>query len=95
MNSIPTCPAAGRDTYSVSYKVFDDGKEYRLSCKGGNHLKITGSVLNFPQYNTKVGISRKPGDVLVFGKDPRKRTESPTPEYTEPPGTPWRLPNPC
>lgn len=32
---VPTCPAAGRDTYSASYRV--SGRGYTLFCKGHHH----------------------------------------------------------
>jgi len=35
---IPTCPAAGRDTYT-DYRTFKRRTSFRFSCVGNNHAK--------------------------------------------------------
>jgi hypothetical protein len=38
ISEIPTCPEAGRDTYSESYKLVFDCVAYEFCCKGKNHV---------------------------------------------------------
>ncbi len=55
---IPTCPAAGKDTYSASYQVSKDGKNYSFYCKGHYH-KSEGAPENDPSYNSQTGLVKK------------------------------------
>ena len=52
--SIPTCPAAGRDTYSAGYRVLAHGEGYRLSCAGNNH-RNAGLKAGFPGLDSRFG----------------------------------------
>lgn len=55
---IPTCPAAAKDTYSESYQLSKDGKDYSFYCKGHYH-KGEGAPENDPSYNSKTGLVKK------------------------------------
>ena len=51
LKSIPTCPAAEKDTYSLSYQVSPDLDAYTISCKGRNH-DAAGLGEDSPSYNS-------------------------------------------
>ncbi len=57
---IPSCAAAGKDTYSSSYRVLDGGKNYVVYCQGHYHKKA-GLPANYPRYEEKKGLFIKPG----------------------------------
>ena len=61
---IPTCPAAGKDTYSASYQVSIEGKAFSFFCTGNNHAKSYAGFDrpsdNFPQYNSRDGLIDHP-----------------------------------
>gem|GEM_PF-2170869 len=69
---LPTCPAAGKDTYSSSYTSTigdpDTGAEdgYSFSCEGENHISVSGEK-NCPRYDSVNGLSA-PGK---YGEAPR------------------------
>lgn len=52
---IPTCPTAGRDTYSGSYAHRAKPDGYSYYCEGTNHGGV-GISPNFPQYNSDQGL---------------------------------------
>jgi hypothetical protein len=58
LSSIPHCPAAGKDSYSKTYQVFNDSENdihnYTFYCDGRNHKTIISG--NFPQYNSRSGL---------------------------------------
>ncbi|MFN8611290.1 MAG: hypothetical protein U0931_27345 [Vulcanimicrobiota bacterium] len=67
--SIPTCPAAGKDTYSSTYKVkmarrdqkhqMISGEDYfEFHCAGHNH-KEAGIPANLPAYKSDQGLIDK------------------------------------
>lgn len=61
---IPTCAAAGKDTYSGSYtSVIGNYKKgtdaYTFYCKGHNHKDVK-VPLNYPQYNSTQGLIPRP-----------------------------------
>lgn len=55
LKAIPTCPDAGRDTYSASYQVAASPDAYTLYCRGNNHAR-EGMAPNSPQYTSTVGL---------------------------------------
>jgi|EP01012_Entosiphon_sulcatum_P053536 prepilin-type N-terminal cleavage/methylation domain-containing protein len=67
---IPTCPAAGKNTYSTSnggvgvYTSITTPDSFTMVCVGTNHAKAyTGysvSSTNFPQYFAEVGLVDHP-----------------------------------
>lgn len=57
VKAIPPCPAAGKDTYSKSYKLLKHGN-YRLHCAGHFHKK-QGYKRNFPAYDSAKGSVEK------------------------------------
>ena len=59
IKSIPTCPAAGSDTYSSSYRVDDKTGVYTFYCAGTYH-GVSGIPYNFPQYRSAKGIVERP-----------------------------------
>jgi tRNA A-37 threonylcarbamoyl transferase component Bud32 len=63
--NIPTCPTAGRDTYSTGYRVSADNKVFTVCCSGLNHrgtkyYSQSGYVQvtfpDFPQYDSIKGL---------------------------------------
>jgi serine/threonine protein kinase len=61
MQNIPSCPAAGKDTYTVSYEVSIDHKFFTIYCSGLNHKMIVYKE-NYPKFNPKDGLIRYPGE---------------------------------
>lgn len=53
VSEIPTCPAAGIDTYTGGYAAA--GKRYTIYCSGHNHAPLAPA--NFPQFGAEVGSS--------------------------------------
>jgi len=58
LQEIPTCPSAGRDTYSAGYASFSKPDEYTVVCRGENHPTL-GLGPNYPRYGSpmRCGIS--------------------------------------
>jgi len=52
---IPTCPAAGTDTYSTSYTSTSPPDGYSFYCSAVVHSSILGLV-NYPEYNSVQGL---------------------------------------
>ncbi len=61
---IPTCPAAGEDTYSPTYQVSARPDMFSFCCRGNNHAKaysgFTSDPHNYPQYSAKEGLIDHP-----------------------------------
>ncbi len=61
---IPTCPAAGSNTYSATYMVTQTPDAFSYNCSGNNHGKAyTGFNLaanNYPQYDVEQGLLDHP-----------------------------------
>jgi len=55
---IPTCPAAGRDTYSESYQVQAAPDTFSFYCSGKNHGELVPA--GYPQYNAEMGLIDRP-----------------------------------
>jgi hypothetical protein len=55
LRNIPTCAAAGKDTYSESYKSKQDPDSYEFFCQGDNHAKA-GIKADFPRYTSTEGL---------------------------------------
>ncbi|MGV8125313.1 MAG: alpha-2-macroglobulin family protein [Candidatus Xenobiia bacterium LiM19] len=54
LKTIPTCPVAGKDTYSPSYRSTKDPDYFLVFCSGSYHQ---GSCPpNFPQYDSVAGL---------------------------------------
>lgn len=60
MKTIPTCPAAGKDTYSSSYSSASNPDMFTLYCSGNNHKEVNAGE-NYPQYNSAQGLIPKQG----------------------------------
>jgi len=56
---IPTCAAAGKDTYSASYKSAQNPDTYEFFCEGSYHSNV-GVPSNYPQYNSVRGLISRP-----------------------------------
>ena len=52
---LPVCPAAGQDTYSVSYKRSPDGKRFTIYCSGENHI-IADILKDKPAFDSEKGL---------------------------------------
>ena len=61
---IPTCPSAGSETYSGSYRIHTNPDRFSFLCQGNNHPKAyTGfspPFDNFPQYTSEIGLNDHP-----------------------------------
>ena len=55
---IPTCPAAGKDTYSESYQMQSSPDLFSFYCSGHNH----GTLLpaDYPRYTAEMGLIDRP-----------------------------------
>ena len=58
LRSIPTCPAAGKDTYSESYQVHATPDMFSFYCSGHNHGDLLPA--GYPQYNAEMGLIDRP-----------------------------------
>lgn len=58
--SIPTCPAAGLDTYSVSYREHSCADSYELYCKSDVHDHV-----DYPRCDSRNGLAVEPPDNLA------------------------------
>ena len=59
LKTIPTCPSAGTDTYSASYRVYQGGKvNYTVFCQGHNH-ESSGTPPDYPRFHAITGISER------------------------------------
>ena len=61
LRTLPTCPAVGRMTYTLSTSP----GSYRISCQGRNHPKIYPEQDNAPFLNSDTGLSREPRNPVV------------------------------
>ena len=67
LKTIPTCPAAGYDTYSDGYQWGTDPACYTFCCKGHHHRKVLTPPNipippDYPRFNSTTGLKMKPGD---------------------------------
>lgn len=55
LKTIPTCPSAGADTYTVGYSEASNPDAYTVTCEGTNHQAVDASA-GYPQYNSEQGL---------------------------------------
>jgi len=55
IHAIPTCPAAGADTYSETYTYSTNPDDFTINCNGSYH-GIVGIQTGFPQYTSSFGL---------------------------------------
>lgn len=64
LKTLPTCPAAGSDTYSNSYVCRQTPDAFSFYCSGNNHgenyAKFVSDCSNFPQYTAEQGLIEQP-----------------------------------
>lgn len=64
LKNIPTCPAAGQDTYTTNFTSATTPDAFSFYCNGTNHAKAyTGfgsAGANFPQYFAESGLVDHP-----------------------------------
>lgn len=64
LKTIPTCPAAGKDTYSATYRYAAKPDNFSFFCAGDNHEKAFRGFdkpsINLPQYNAAQGLVDHP-----------------------------------
>lgn len=58
LKTIPTCPSAGRDTYTDSLRPGPEG--YTVCCQGKNHEGAGLHQPNFPTYDNVKGLTERP-----------------------------------
>lgn len=83
LKTIPTCPAAGADTYQ-NYVVSVRPDNFSVACCGNFHAKAyagyAGDSTNFPAYFGSYGLLERPGDKPTVA--PPASTPTPTPKAT-------------
>lgn len=55
MRAIPTCPAAGTDTYSASFSSNNNPSYYLIQCEGSNHIVMDVNP-SYPQWDSADGL---------------------------------------
>lgn len=60
LKTIPTCPSAGKDTYSRSYRVHHEPEHYTVVCRGCYHHGASIDTPNYPQYTAVQGLIERP-----------------------------------
>lgn len=64
LKAIPTCPAAGANTYTAPYTSTQTPDNFSFYCAGNNHGKaytgFAAAASNFPQYNAEIGLVDHP-----------------------------------
>jgi len=64
MKTIPTCPAAGSNTYGGVYTAQTTPDTFSFFCNGNNHAKaytgFTTASVGFPQYSAEAGLLDHP-----------------------------------
>lgn len=55
LRQIPTCPSAGRNTYSSAFRSASNPDAYTVICRGTHH-KTAGQARNYPQYTSIQGL---------------------------------------
>lgn len=58
LKTIPTCPAAGADTYTDSYSVGSNPDVFTVYCNGTNHAAVDVEA-NLPKYDSVQGLIEK------------------------------------
>lgn len=56
LNAIPTCPTAGTDTYSFSYRRSTDQHSMTVLCSGEHHRLGFQSVRDYPRFSSREGL---------------------------------------
>ena len=63
LRTMPTCPSAGRDTYSATYTRVEakegSWESYKVCCGGENHIAV-GIPANYPAYDGISGLTERP-----------------------------------
>lgn len=58
---IPSCPSAGFDTYSESFRSSSNPDAYTFYCTGANHWELNiPDGQDWPQYTSSSGLKPKP-----------------------------------
>lgn len=64
LKTLPTCPAAGSDTYSATYGSRRKPDTFSFCCLGNNHARaytgFSGSSDNYPRYKAELGLIDHP-----------------------------------
>lgn len=60
LRTVPTCPAAGRDTYSSTYEVSAQPDSFRFACSGCHHHRSGIHAPNYPRYSAEEGLVWQP-----------------------------------
>ena len=68
LRAIPTCAAAGKDTYSETYITNKDNTAYFFYCKGKYH-EGAGAPANFPRYSSEKGAILPVGYMKKYNKN--------------------------
>ncbi|MCA9790990.1 MAG: hypothetical protein KC910_04315 [Candidatus Eremiobacteraeota bacterium] len=60
LKTVPTCPKAGIETYTPTYRSQCAPDAYTLCCYGFNHVDAGISTANYPQYTAIQGLIERP-----------------------------------
>lgn len=55
LDTVLTCPAVSKDTYSAGYKLEKDGKSYVVKCIGHNHSSMRIKA-DYPRFDSAKGL---------------------------------------
>ena len=55
LKTVPTCPVAGKDTYSETYQWHSMPDRFTFHCQGSHHSKVTPE--NYPKYSSEMGLT--------------------------------------
>ncbi|MGE0491095.1 MAG: hypothetical protein AB7S38_17945 [Vulcanimicrobiota bacterium] len=60
LKTVPTCPGAGSDTYTSTYRWHAEPDAYTIFCRGENHHSASIRTANYPQYTAVQGLIERP-----------------------------------
>lgn len=60
LKTVPTCPKAGIETYTMTYRSHSAPDAYTIYCHGFNHVDASITRANYPQYTAGQGLIERP-----------------------------------
>ncbi|MGE0491101.1 MAG: hypothetical protein AB7S38_17975 [Vulcanimicrobiota bacterium] len=60
LKTVPTCPKAGIETYTLTYRSHSLPDAYTMYCYGFNHVDASITTANYPQYTAVQGLIERP-----------------------------------
>lgn len=84
LKKVPTCPAAGKDTYSAKYEIAHQPERFTLVCGGCHHHQAELDEPDYPRYLSEEGLIGRPESVSKL------QAASSAPVRRAPDGRRWR-----